>query len=910
MSTALDKHWLHSVGQDTAIILPTRGLLTGLNEELASTMIAGGRVVWETPNLFVWSDFLKLLWLGNREKLPESVSRRTPVTPPQSLLLWTQVIEASRRKEQELTLLNVQQTAKAAQRSWRLMNDWRIKLEQIKLDHVADIEQFLLWLDDYQALLAKRNLIDDASILTSLGSLANLDLEFTQLRWHSYDLITDAQAQLNRILEQSGTQISIDSSSVTPRNIDYVLATDAANEIRDCLVAARRELERNPEHRINVVVPDLSQRLPQVREIAREVFYPSASPMQVQQNKTVYRFSLGEPLAQWAAVETALSLLSLLGNHCTVVDFSYLLRNQFTRLASEHSLACDRFDQWLKQQRMRSILFDQVADLYQRCLSDAETQDSSDFLILLRKLVEFRQQVQEKLKQARQSNGFAALSFGDWATEFQAWLDVWGWQTKSANMELNTVQHQLGERWAKLFEEFAAFSAVQKQAGLKRALELIKQLARDSMFLPKAVSSPILISSLLEAIGRKADSCFLTGMHQGFPPPPKNDAFIPARLLQGTGNPEASAQSSYQQAEKVVQSLLSTADTVRISYALMSEQDRELHNEVSPLFRSHFFTQHQQATRPAAKVPLENYVDVLGSPWPPNEATRGGSKIFENQSNCAFKAYATHQLGFEKADEAEFGLDALDRGNVVHHLLDLLWEQLGAQSTLTQKSETELDTLISSVIEQTLSDASLLPNDDKFQLLQHEQPRLKRLLKTWLDFEAKRPQNFSVIEREESRYGEFAGIKFKYIIDRLDMTDDGATFIVDYKTGMINRNDWLGERISRPQMPLYAVALDREKRKPVSGIAYAKVDQQQPEFVELAEANVFRSNSTSKRYAELWQENRQQWESIFTDLAEQFLAGDAQVNPIDENTCAYCDLHAVCRVSQLRRATEQGGVHD
>lgn len=873
-------------------------------------MIADGQVVWETPNLFVWTDFQKLLWLSNREKLPDSLSRRTAITPQQSLLLWTQVIEASRRKEQELTLLNVQQTAKAAQRSWRLMNDWRITPERIRLDHVADIAQFLLWLDDYQALLTKRNLIDEPLMLTSLCGLESLAVEFKQLRWHSYDLITDTQVQINRILEQGGTRVSIDGSNTTPKNIDYVVATDTASEIRQSLVAARRELENNPEHRINVVIPDLSLRLPQVREIAREVFYPSSSPLQVQQNKTAYRFSLGEPLAQWAAVEAALSLLSLLGNHCTVIDFSYLLRNQFTRLPSEHDLESDRFDQWLKQQRMRSFLFDQVADLYQRCLSDTETQDSSGFLEFLRELVLFRQQVQAKLTQAKESNGFAAFAFNEWVVVFQAWLDAWGWQTKSANMERNTVQHQLGERWSKLLEEFAAFSGVQKQAGLKRALELIKQLARDSMFLPKSVSSPILISSLLEAIGRKADSCFLTGMHQGFPPPPKNDAFIPARLLQGTGNPEASAQSSYQQADKVVQSLLSTADTARISYAMMSEQDRELHNEVSPLFRAHSFTVLQPPVCPAVEVPLENYVDVLGTPWPPTEATRGGSKIFENQSNCAFKAFATHQLGFERDEEAEFGLDALDRGNIVHHLLDLIWEKLGAQIVLLQKSESEIDALVSSVVEQTLSDNSLLPNEDKFQLLQHERPRLTRLLKTWLAFEAKRPQRFSVIEREESRHGEFAGIKFKYIIDRLDMTDDGATFIIDYKTGMINRNDWLGERIKRPQMPLYAVALDQEKRNSVSGIAYAKIDQQQPEFVELAEANVFRSHSITNRYAELWQENRPQWEAIFTDLAEQFLAGKAQVNPIEEATCTYCDLHAVCRVSQLRQASEQGSEDD
>ena len=128
-------------------------------------------------------------------------------------------------------------------------------------------------------------------------------------------------------------------------------------------------------------------------------------------------------------------------------------------------------------------------------------------------------------------------------------------------------------------EEFAALSGVQNQVGLKRAIDLLQQLARDAVFLPKSVVSPVLISSLLEAIGRPADTCFLTGMHQAFPPPPKSDAFVPARLLRETSNPEANAETSFRQAYKVIESLLSTVSHVVVSYAELSDQDRDVHNE-------------------------------------------------------------------------------------------------------------------------------------------------------------------------------------------------------------------------------------------------------------------------------------------------------------------------------------------
>jgi ATP-dependent helicase/nuclease subunit B len=181
-------------------------------------------------------------------------------------------------------------------------------------------------------------------------------------------------------------------------------------------------------------------------------------------------------------------------------------------------------------------------------------------------------------------------------------------------------------------------------------------------------------------------------------------------------------------------------------------------------------------------------------------------------------------------------------------------------------------------------------------------------LLAWLKEEDKRPTNFSVIEREEQREGELGGIRYRYIIDRLDVTDDGRSVIIDYKTGTVNRNDWTGERIKSPQMPLYALALDRFKNKPVAGIAFAQVKSIEPKFIELSETDVFRKTSHhTVKYQNQWLESRAAWPAIFEQLAKDFLSGQAMVNPIDESTCQYCELTPFCRVSQLRsdHATEQ-----
>jgi len=197
--------------------------------------------------------------------------------------------------------------------------------------------------------------------------------------------------------------------------------------------------------------------------------------------------------------------------------------------------------------------------------------------------------------------------------------------------------------------------------------------------------------------------------------------------------------------------------------------------------------------------------------------------------------------------------------------------------------------------------------------LQYEQPRLIRLLDEWLTTEAQRPSAFSVLEREEERRAEFAGISFSYIIDRVDILDDGRTLIIDYKTGNVTKNDWLGERLKDTQLPLYSLVLNAEKRKNVSGIAFAKIKQSDCKYDFLSESMFFKSTpSNADKIEQAWLEHSSSWPEIFTQLAEDFLAGKADVNPIDQKTCNYCELSSICRISQLSEGlieddTEGGG---
>lgn len=914
--------WITNLDKSTAVLVPTRSLANTLNEQVAEFYIEQGKTVWEAPNIVIWRDYIKELWALNKHKFNQCVGVKHLISSQQSLLLWTQIIEGTRREEQALTLLNVQQTARAVQRSWTLMHDWRVGVESIEQDHDADSVQFVAWLNAYQVLLNKRGLFDEPLLVDALcNQTIEFDFPYNELVFYAFDLINETQKVINQRAEN---HVVIKHRSPPERDgqQQYHSYTDIKSELLACFKAARNRIEQEPDCTINIVIHDLQDRQAQVDELARHVFYPSASPLEAQQNNTVFRYSLGQRLTEWAAIDTALSLINLFKNRTTTTELSFLLRNQFLGLCAEHRQECRVFNRWLKHQRVRNIKVEQLPDLYQQCLASTQEpvgheQEDSGLLRALNILVNKQQSLRAKLDQEKQNNQFAALNFADWVTQFSEWLTIWGWSSKTVGNELNTVQHQLLKRWESLLQEFASLASVQRKAGLSKAIDLLTQMARDAMFIPKAAASPILISSVLEAVGRPADYCFVLGMSESFPPAPKSDAFIPQRLLASAGHPDMSADSSFVQAQTVITNLLSSMGDTVISFARQTEQDREISQQCSPLFRHYAFIEqaslNQLIMTQSALGDLESYQDLHGPAWQSSIRATGGSKVFENQSHCPFKAFVSHQLTFQVDQEAEFGLDFLDRGNVVHLLLDRIWGHLQTQQQLKQIEPSALIALIHQIIDQTLEDTELELSEDKQRLLSFERPRLVTLLTQWLDFEARRPEPFMVIEREEKRQGELAGIEFSYIIDRLDMTDDGRTFIIDYKTGSVNKKDWVGKPLKSPQMPLYAVALAKAKNKAVSGIAYANVRQHEHQYVELSEAGVFRKESKRTLDDEaLWEQNKEEWESLFNQLASDFLAGNAAVEPIDERVCDYCDLQSVCRISQLRKQApvEQEVRHD
>ena len=137
--------------------------------------------------------------------------------------------------------------------------------------------------------------------------------------------------------------------------------------------------------------------------------------------------------------------------------------------------------------------------------------------------------------------------------------------------------------------------------------------------------------------------------------------------------------------------------------------------------------------------------------------------------------------------------------------------------------------------------------------------------------------------------------------NRVDELEDGRRMVIDYKTRAPARSQWMGARPGEPQLPLYALLDDK-----IEGIAFASMAEQPPQFVGLGEALGLTSHNEkplqqqTKGVAEQWQELVEAWRTGLTALANDFIAGNARVDPVS-GACRYCNLSSVCRVRQLNQ---------
>jgi probable DNA repair protein len=508
----------------------------------------------------------------------------------------------------------------------------------------------------------------------------------------------------------------------------------------------------------------------------------------------------------------------------------------------------------------------------------------------------------------------AAASPLDWAELVPRLLESAGWPGPNA---LSSAEFQAIQRFHQAVEEAGSLGFDGRRIRWAEFLSLLARTLDETLFAPESRDAPIQIAGPAESAGLTADAVWFLGVSEdAWPARGATNPLLPLDVQRQAGMPHATPQLDWELAEAVTTRLLSSAAEVHFSFA---RQAGGVETRPSRLIVQLAGAPQELPQAPAGHEPVTVlFEDASRIPFPPGKV-QGGASVLTFQSQCPFKAFAASRLAAHGWERAEAGLTPSQRGQLLHAVLHSVWggppDGIRSQGQLQELQDRSsfVAAHVRRVFEGEMISGLLQRMPRRY--LELEEQRLAFLVTEWLDYESTRI-GFEVVGTEVVRSIHLAGLTFDLRLDRIDRLIDGSLLVIDYKTGNVSPKLWELPRPDDVQLPLYAgFALDREDET-LGGLVFAKVRAGHFDFaghVGDPTATLFaglKGNSTLVRNA-LTIEQLMGWRERIEQLAKDFLAGRAEVDPRDApKTCERCGLQTLCRIHESEDVAEAGDEED
>jgi probable DNA repair protein len=848
------------------VVTPNRRLAQELAREFDARQAAKALKVWETADILPFSAFVERLY---EDALYSDLAARLPLllTPAQEQALWEAAIRASRWGE---ALLAVPQAAADAARAWALAQGWRIDGALSGFPGNDDAKAFAEWSKEY----ARRCDVEKNTDAARLAEVVAPLLEESALRKPellvacAFDVVTPQEREFFDACAKQGIEVRTCAPARRVGQRPTVRVFPSAREELDAAAQwARAKLEAGAP-RIGVVVPGLERRRREVIRVFSRVMRPDYNLPGREARALPFNVSLGAPLADYPLVHAALSILELASHEVTFDHASKLMRSPFIAGAD--------------------------SEMARRALLDASVRRVAPARLNLGKLIGLikaapvlRQRLEALFAVMRPGND----SPHDWARHFTDLLAAAGFPGRS----LDSAEFQARAKFNETLAELAKLERVAPRMRREEALGALRRLCAETLFQPESPDAPVQVLGVFESAGLEFDALWVSGLtDEAWPLHADPSPFIPVALQKKAGIPEATPEGSLERAKRITQGWFEAAPEVVVSHAA-HEEDRDL--IASPLISGvPRFSGTPETTR------VDRYRDVLfaarrvervkdgKAPALKTKTPKGGTRILVDQAACPFRAFARHRLGAEALEEPVEGLDARDRGSLLHALMKELWTQLKGSEGLHGDVSQAIEKAAARAVEQ-------LELEEPFAALEHK--RLATLARAWLDVERERSA-FEVVALEDKRKLSVAGLEINGRIDRMDRLSSGGHAVIDYKTGRTTPQEWLGERPDDPQLPLYALNSEN-----VSAVAFARLKTGEMRYMGFSRA---KDAIPKVQTAKNWDALVAGWRKELEALGAGFAAGEARVDPKKLlSTCRYCDLQPLCRVYERVNALEESG---
>ncbi len=863
----------HAAG--VTVVTPNRRLAQALAAEFDQRQLAAGRAVWESADILPLASFVERLY---DDALHSEAGAALPLllTPDQAQALWEEVIRGSRAGKD---LLALPETAARAAEAWALAHGWQLldALDRIPLDE--DSAAFAGWARVYGARTKRDGATDAARLPAVVADLLD-DAAVKRpklLVAYAFDVVTPQQRAFLQALAARGVELAACGPVRGARTAVRVAALDARDEMLRAARWARARLEANAGARIGIVVPDLAARKGALRRALAQTMDPGRSaPV------PPFNVSLGDPLTATPLVAHALAALALGGRELDFERASSLVRSPFIGGGDTELAPRARLDARLRQRAEPLVRLDRLVEM------------ADGTPILARLLGAYAAFRRERL--------LAPRAPGDWARAFSEALSLLGFPGERT---LDSAEYQTLQKWHEVLARFATLDRVAGPLRFDEALGRLGRMAAGTLFQPEMPEVPVQVLGVVEAAGMTFDHLWVMGLSdEAWPAAPHANPFLPRALQRAAGVPNASPVAALERARALTAEWLGCAGEVVLSHP-RREGDRDL--APSPLIAGLAegelplpeYPTWRDAIHGAAAV--ERVDDGPAPALSAAEPVHGGAALVKDQAACPFRAFATHRLRAAGVGAPHTGLDATERGTLVHRVLAAAWGEMKDRRALDALDPSALEALLRVAADEAIRRQRRdRPTTLGGRFAEIERERLVRLARDWLAVERGRG-DFTVTATETQRDAPLGPLKLRLRLDRVDATASGERLVIDYKTGRAAVPALLGERPDEPQLPLYLTVAEPD----AGAIAFAQVRAGDMRFVGLArDPGVLPG---TKAPDTTWDGQRAAWRAALARLADEFATGHAAVAPKrGAQTCRLCDLQPLCRIHErAARAVEE-----
>ena len=882
--------------QDSLIICPTARLVRAIQADIAQANLVNGLAQWQSTPVHTLSQWL--------DSMTEQSLLSGEIAQPHVLLasfneqlLWEEVITQSLKKDAFGALFNVSGLASVSMEANKYMIAWSLHTPREQMSEES--RKFVQWQRAFQQRCQQLNVLEGVRYMDwQLDCLLSSSLKLpAQIAFAGFDQTAPQEQHLREILMQKNVSVTeyvtINSASA---QIQQVSLDNIEAECRATVAWARQQLDENPNTKLAIVAPQLSEIRNQLADLLDDTFYPASVRPSLADTERNYNFSLGTPLSQQPIIQAALNLLHLLGSYqLQQTDISTALLSPF----------------WSKN--------NQEADA--RAILDAKMRDKLPIQLSLAHFVEFVTKQHENglnitqllvhLKAAIAISNNRAMP-SQWAQTLDAMLTALHWP---GERNIGSLEFQASNAWQKALQALAKLDVLGKNLSPSEAVHRMQQICAEQVFQAETTHQPsIQIVGIMEALSAPVDAMWVMQMNDHiWPPSARPSPLLPASVQRAAGVPGADNHIQAVFAAKVHQRLLHSAKAIIFS---SSKTEGESQLRVSPLIKNAktldsitLATTLAEQLSALGNADLIQLDDHIAPAIQAGDHVSGGTGLLKAQAICPAWAFYQYRLGAKALKTPSNGLDNMDRGSLVHSVLERFWhpgEQYRHFANLRDMAVDDFSQAINIAVSQTLQAFAKHSNISSKSVLELEYERLYKLISAWLQHEKKRNIAFDIIGCEAEKKVHICGIEITLKVDRIQQLENGELEFIDYKTGQEPKmSNWGETRITEPQLPTYATfwtSFNADKTTPTASVQFAWVKIAEHAFIGVS-TNSF-DEEIDKRKPKFiqqfsnWQSLLSHWKKSIEAIVTEIKLGEAAVRFDNENLLMYCEVLPLLRLPE------------